>query len=180
MRILNLHGFLGAADNKNYKALCTFFAPEQIVSPNLDYLHTAPNLLLRQLADTASDPDFIFVGQSLGGLYADLLSRRMHRLCILTNPCFYPHTLPLITNEGMPAEYLSQYQALAPDSIYPLSVVLCGDADTLITGNFERCIKLSAHVTSVPGGHSSIENLADHLAEAFRFLKIRMEGEPHA
>ena len=69
MRILNLHGFLGAADNKNYKALCGLIDPEQIVSPKLDYLHTAPDDLLRQLAETAADPDFIFVGQSLGGLY---------------------------------------------------------------------------------------------------------------
>ena len=59
MRILNLHGFLGAADNKNYKALCGLIAPEQIVSPKLDYLHTAPDDLLRQLAETAADPDFI-------------------------------------------------------------------------------------------------------------------------
>ena len=180
MRILNLHGFLGAADNKNYKALCGLIAPEQIVSPKLDYLHTAPDDLLRQLTETAADPDFIFVGQSLGGLYADLLSRRMNRLCILTNPCYFPHTLSLIADEGMPSEYLARYRELAPSGINPLSVVLCGDADTLITGNLERSRTLSEHVTSVPGGHSSIENLADHLAEALRTLKTITEDEAHA
>ena len=168
MKILNLHGFLGAADNKNYKALCELTAPEQIISPKLDYLHTAPDKLLRQLAETAADPDFILVGQSLGGLYADLLSRRLHRVCILTNPCFYPHTLSLFSESGMPADLISQYEALSPSGINPLSVVLCGDADTLIAGNPERCRKLSAHVTLVPGGHSSIENLSVHLAAALR------------
>ena len=180
MRILNLHGFLGAADNKNYKALCGLIAPEQIVSPKLDYLHTEPEELLRQFAEAAADPDFIFVGQSLGGLFADLMSRRMKRPCILTNPCYFPHTLSLFPESGMRAELIAQYEALAPSGINPLSVVLCGDADTLITGNLERSRTLSAHVTSVPGGHSSIENLADHLAEALRTLNTITEADSHA
>ena len=80
----------------------------------------------------------------------------------------------------MPSEYLARYRELAPSGINPLSVVLCGDADTLITGNLERSRTLSEHVTSVPGGHSSIENLADHLAEALRTLKTITEDEAHA
>ena len=35
MKILNLHGFMGEADNKNYKALCEIFPSENIISPKI-------------------------------------------------------------------------------------------------------------------------------------------------
>ena len=37
MKILNLHGFLGAADNRNYKALCGIVPADTIVSPKMPY-----------------------------------------------------------------------------------------------------------------------------------------------
>ena len=37
MKILNLHGFMGEADNKNYKALCEIFPSYDIISPKIDY-----------------------------------------------------------------------------------------------------------------------------------------------
>ena len=166
MRILNLHGFLGAADNKNYKALCGLIPAEQIISPKLDYLHISPEEMLSRLAEIAADPDVLFIGQSLGGYYADLLSRRFSRACILTNPAFLPHTLNLLPDEGMPQVYIVQYEAMSAHSINPLSVVICGKDDTLIADNLATAKTLSAHVTSVPGGHSSIENLRQHLAAA--------------
>lgn len=36
MKILNLHGFMGEADNKNYKALCEIVPAESIISPQLN------------------------------------------------------------------------------------------------------------------------------------------------
>ena len=168
MRILNLHGFLGAADNKNYKALCGLMNADQIISPKLDYLHIAPEELLRQLAEIAAAPDMLCVGQSLGGYYADLLSRQFSRVCILTNPCYLPHQLNLISDEGMPADFIRQYEALSAHEINPLSVVICGKDDTLIENNLATAKTLSAHVTAVPGGHSSIENLPECLVAALR------------
>lgn len=38
MRILNLHGFMGEADNKNYKALCEIFPVNDIISPQIEYM----------------------------------------------------------------------------------------------------------------------------------------------
>ncbi len=46
MKILNLHGFMGEADNKNYKALCKIFPAEDIISPKIDYINTAPEELM--------------------------------------------------------------------------------------------------------------------------------------
>ena len=45
MKILNLHGFMGEADNKNYKALCGIFPSEDIISPKIDYKKTSPDKL---------------------------------------------------------------------------------------------------------------------------------------
>ena len=91
MKILNLHGFMGEADNKNYKALCGIFPAEDIISPKIDYINTAPEELLKIFSDMINADDFIFVGQSLGGWYADKLSRKFKCPCIITNPCNYPH-----------------------------------------------------------------------------------------
>ena len=82
MKILNLHGFMGEADNKNYKALCSIFPAENNISQKLNYKETSPEKLLEQLSEMVDSEDFIFVGQSLGGWYADKLSRKFDRPCI--------------------------------------------------------------------------------------------------
>ena len=88
MKILNLHGFMGEADNKNYKALCNIFSSEDIISPKIDYINTSPEELMKCFSDMVDTDDCIFVGQSLGGMYADKLSRKFKRPCRLTNPCY--------------------------------------------------------------------------------------------
>ncbi|MBQ5450402.1 MAG: hypothetical protein IIT57_10215, partial [Treponema sp.] len=70
MLILNIHGFLGEADNKNYKALCKMMPAKNIISPQLDYMGTSPEKILEKLSSMVSSQDFIFVGQSLGGWFA--------------------------------------------------------------------------------------------------------------
>lgn len=93
MKILNLHGFMGEADNKNYKALCDMISKENIISPHLHYKEKSPHEILDMLSGLVAPEDFVFVGQSLGGWFADKLSRKFNCPCILTNPCYYPHEL---------------------------------------------------------------------------------------
>lgn len=163
MKIMNLHGFMGEADNKNYKALCYIIPAENIISPKLFYKEQSPKEILDMLSVLIDSEDFIFVGQSLGGWYADKLSRKFSRHCILTNPCYYPHELELITNSGIPADYVEQYRELSEQDKNELAYTLCGDKDTLLPDNYDICMKLSRNVTIVHGGHSSIENLGEHL-----------------
>ena len=160
MKILNLHGFMGEADNKNYKALCGFVSPNDIISPQLQYKEQAPNEMLASLSALVDAPDnFIFIGQSLGGWYADQLSRKYHRPCILTNPCYYPHELGLIRESNIPLDYLKQYEEQSSHECNERATVLCSDADTVLTNNYERCRKLARLVIAVCGSHSTIDGL---------------------
>lgn len=165
MKILNLHGFMGEADNKNYKALCGIFPAEDIISPKLNYMETSPEKLLDQLSDIVDTDDFIFVGQSLGGWYADKLSRKIKRPCILTNPCNYPHKLELITFSGIPADFVEQYGKMSSFDENERAYTLCSDADTILPDNYADCVKLSRMVKRVHGSHSTIENIGEHISE---------------
>ena len=165
MKILNLHGFMGEADNKNYKALCGIIPPEDIISPQIKYKETSPSELLEQLSDMVNSDDFIFVGQSLGGWYADKLSRKFIRPCILTNPCYYPHELELITSSGIPAEFAEQYREMSVSTQNELAYTLCSDGDTVLPDNYSNCEKLSKQVVKVHGSHSTIENIGEHISE---------------
>ena len=172
MKILNLHGFMGEADNKNYKALCNIFSENDIISPKLNYKADAPEELLRQLSDMADTDDFLFVGQSLGGWYADKLSRKFRRPCILTNPCYYPHELELIAASGIPAEFLEQYRKMSVTDKNELAYTLCSDKDTILPDNYSSCAMLSEQVVRVHGSHSTIEGLGEHISELLTGLKI--------
>ena len=168
MKILNLHGFMGEADNKNYKALCGFMPAEDIISPKIDYMNTSPEKLLRQLADMVGSDDFIFVGQSLGGWYADKLSRKFRRPCVLTNPCNYPHELELIKTSGISAEFIEQYRQLSAHDENERAYTLCSDGDTILPDNYADCVKLFRTVKKVHGSHSTIENVGEHISELLK------------
>ena len=165
MKILNLHGFMGEADNKNYKSLCKFFPAEDIISPKIDYINTAPEELMKCFSDMVDTDDLIFVGQSLGGLYADKLSRKFKRPCILTNPCYYPHELEIITSSGIPSEFVEQYRKMSVSTQNERAYTLCSDKDTILPDNYQNCVKLSVTVKTVHGSHSTIENVEEHISE---------------
>ena len=143
MKILNLHGFMGEADNKNYKALCGIVQSEDIISPQIKYKETSPSELLEKLSAMVDSDDYIFVGQSLGGWYADKLSRKFKRPCILTNPCYYPHELELITSSCITAEYVEQYREMSVSTQNERAYTLCSEGDTILPDNYQNCKKLS-------------------------------------
>ena len=167
MKILNLHGFMGEADNKNYKALCGIIPPEDIISPQIKYKETSPYDLLEKLSDMVKSDDYIFVGQSLGGWYADKLSRRFGRPCILTNPCYFPHDLELIISSGIPTEYVEQYRDMSVSTKNDLAYTLCSDKDTILPDNCQNCETLSGKAVRVHGSHSTIENIGEHISAFF-------------
>lgn len=170
MKIINLHGFMGEADNKNYKVLCDIISKKKIISPKLHYKEQPPDNILSVLSDMVDSDDFVFVGQSLGGWYADKLSRKFNLPCILTNPCFYPHKLGIIIESGIPSEYTDRYDQLSVHIKNPKSYTLCSDTDKILPDNYVDCIRLSSMVVRVHGSHSTIEELSIHLKEAVDYF----------
>lgn len=170
MKIRNFHGFMGEADNKNYKALCEIVSVDQIISPQLQYKETSPQDILDRLSRLVDSDDFIFVGQSLGGWYADQLSRKFQRPCVLTNPCYAPHELDIIRDSGIPTEFLEQYREMLAHDKNEFAYTLCSDADTILPDNFERCVQLSHTVTRVHGSHSTIESLKEELVSLLKMI----------
>lgn len=168
MKILNLHGFLGKADNKNYNALAGLFPDREIISPKLDYIHSSPEDILEELGKIAEkESDIIFVGQSLGGWFADKLSRKFSAPCVLTNPCYRPHELGIISESGMPEKFLWQYRFLSEDSRNELAYALISENDDLLPGNISNAEKYTRSAKRVSGSHSTIDSLKECLADTF-------------
>lgn len=174
--LLNLHGFMDEADNKNYKALCEIFPSEDIILPKLNYKETSPEKLIEQLSDMVDTDEFIFVGQSLGGWYADKLSRKFGCPCILTNSCNYPHKLELITASGIPEDFVEQYRTMSAHDRNERAYTLCSDADTILPDNYKDCLKLSRFVKRVHGSHSTIENVGEHISEILTEIQYYSTG----
>lgn len=128
------------------------------------YKENSPQEILDMLSALVDSDNFIFVGQSLGGWFADKLSRKFGCPCILTNPCYYPYDLGIIRDSGIPAEFVKQYREMSVYNKNERAYTLCSDADTILPNNNENCLKLSQYVTSVHGSHSTIENVGEHLS----------------
>lgn len=164
-RIISLHGYLGKADNRNYQVLCSLFQKENIISPQIDYNSESPYEILCRisaLAD-AENGDVILVGQSLGGFYANLISRKKQLPCLLTNPCLMPHTCGVVRNSAMPEKFLAAYEEYASLAENPFAWILCSDKEEIIAGNPEICAAVTSHLQIVSGSHSKICDLSDAL-----------------
>ncbi len=164
-KIISLHGYLGKADNRNYQVLCSLFQKENVISPQIDYNSESPYEILcriNALAD-AEGNNVILVGQSLGGFHANLISRKKHLPCLLTNPCLLPHTCEVVRNSAMPEKFLAAYGEYASLAKNPDAWILCSDKDEIIAGNPDMCAAVTPHLRIVSGSHSKIQNLKDEL-----------------
>lgn len=129
---------------------------------------------MKKFSDMVDSDDMIFVGQSLGGWFADKLSRKFKCPCILTNPCNYPHKLELITNSGIAAEFLTLYREMSAYDENVRAYTLCSDGDAVLPDNYRDCVDLARTVKIVHESHSTIENVGDHISELLN--EIRNDG----
>jgi len=87
---------------------------------------------------------------------------------------FYPHALELISESGMPSEFLEQYRVLSSYDKNNRAYTLCSDADEILPDNYTDCVKLSYSVTGVCGGHSTIEDRDKHLSDMLTEIKMNV------
>lgn len=180
MKILNLHGFMGKADNRTYAALCELMPKENIVSPKLDYMHTPPDELFCRLSDIILVEGIdIIIGQSLGGFYALPLAMKHGIPCILTNPCLLPAETEVIVNSELNCDILDEYKDMSKLRYFGKAFILISDNDAIIPENFVICKDISPNIKRVNGTHSNIIGLKDELSELLKRLEDPKEREVH-
>lgn len=173
--ILNIHGFMGVADNKNFQALQGICQGEQLISPQLDYLQQPPGQILAALAaviQRTREP-VLLVGQSLGGWFANQLSLRFLLPCVLTNPCLNPNGCEIITHSAIPRSYLRDYRQESCPVRNPMAHILCSRQDEVLPHNLPLCRALTHQVRLVNGDHSGIENRTLELKAILDLWKAR-------
>ena len=87
----------------------------------------------------------------------------------------YPHELELISESGIPDEFVIQYYELSVNDKNELAYSFCSDGDTLIPNNFDNCKKLSYEAVMVHGSHSTIENITEHFSKLLAYNYIENE-----
>lgn len=173
MKVLNLHGFMGKADNRTYSALRKLLPKENLVSPHIDYMKEHPSNLLKRLGKIVSEEKVDFViGQSLGGFFAVRLAATYGLKCILTNPCLYPAETKVIVDSELDRDILYEYTQIPEPHSYKRTEVYISNNDTIIPDNYNRCRALFDHVMLVEGTHSKIEDLVGWLDVSFEFMTM--------
>lgn len=179
MRILNLHGFMGKADNRTYVALCELMPKEDIVSPSLDFMNEYPEKLFNKLTEIIRIENIdIVIGQSLGGFYALPLAIKCGIPCILTNPCFYPAEAGVIVDSELSREILNAYRENSGIRFFRKAFILISDNDTIIPNNYDMCKDISPNIKLVKGTHSNIIGLKDELSAIMSRLEKLKESIP--
>ena len=180
MKVLNLHGFMGKADNRTYSALCELMPKENIVSPKLEYMNDHPDELFAKLNRIIENEDIdIIIGQSLGAFYALPLAFVGGLPCILTNPCFFPAETEVIINSEISRDILEEYREKSRTHFFRKAYILLSDNDTIIPENYEMCKDITPHIKHVKGTHSNINNLKKELAEILDILNDPEERVVH-
>ncbi|MDE6426018.1 MAG: hypothetical protein K2K89_07760 [Ruminococcus sp.] len=89
MKILNIHGYKGSAENSACMTLKNI--GHEVISPQIDYDSKSPCGILRDLGKIFDEnkPDYI-VGTSLGGFFAMLIARNTDIPVVLVSPCLRP------------------------------------------------------------------------------------------
>ncbi|MDR0548766.1 MAG: hypothetical protein LBI10_05060 [Deltaproteobacteria bacterium] len=139
--IINIHGFTGHGANSKYDWLKANVPDQEIVAPDLDYVATPPEEILKTLSNlvgsaiaTPTVQELFVLGSSLGGFFARLLNIIYPLVpTILINPTLCPF-IPL---RGLIDDkaYLALFARLTfqDDANPPQGLhVIVGKADDLI------------------------------------------------
>lgn len=155
--VIFIHGFQSGAESSKWIHLQT--VPD--IDPHLvsvDYVHDSPSDVLEkiyQVDDRLNDA--IFIGHSLGGLFALYAGAAQRRQTILLNPSL----LPLNTLGDKLWRFRLQYQvlqdAVAKIQHHTASVTLVETGDTVV--DWKSQAKYLPNVIYIPGGDHRFQSL---------------------
>ena len=96
--IINLHGFNSAGNNNSASQLRSYFPDTKIISPtyavyNFEKGYAELSKIISKAIDSESPEKLIFIGSSTGGLFAEMLAKKINANVVLINPVTNPETL---------------------------------------------------------------------------------------
>ena len=155
MKLLNIHGYKGSAENSAYEALTAL--GHEIASPELDYDLLSPDETLEILLQRAEECGAeALVGSSLGGFYAAVLSVRLGLPAVLVNPCLMPFLhLPRLGYSGDVRPFIRLFGELADIDGAKISVIVGGSDEVIDTHDMTRRLLKNSRFEVVPNGKHS-------------------------
>lgn len=153
MKILNIHGYMGSAENSAFSALKATGA--EVISPQFDYDKENPDKLLEKLEDMISENSVeLITGTSLGGFFSLVLSVRTGLPVILINPCLMPfEIIPRYGYNGSLNEFIRIFGEFANADKDRMYAIIGGDDEIIDSHDFTA--KFIPNHEIVPDGKHS-------------------------
>lgn len=167
MKILNIHGYKGNAENSACVVLKNL--GHEVISPQIDYDAKNPYEILDDLRKIflENKPDYI-VGTSLGGFFSLLLSQEFktekyeshlkknlpcNTPAVLINPCLCPFiTLPELEYKGDIKIFMELFKKIS-DNFREIAVIIGGNDEVINYHSFTENLIKNCFV--VPDGKHS-------------------------
>ncbi|MDE5582949.1 MAG: hypothetical protein K2J08_04530 [Ruminococcus sp.] len=159
MKIMNIHGYKGSAENSAFNALKNL--GHEVVSPCIDYDSGNAYKIYEKIRKIFVDSNFdCVVGTSLGGFFALYLATNFYGVkYFLVNPCVMPFlTLPRLEFEENITEYIDLFHKFCnlEKSFYgTVSAVIGGDDEIIDYHDFTQKIIGKDNCIIVPDGKHS-------------------------
>ena len=168
MKVLNIHGYKGSAENSTCITLKNI--GHEVISPQIDYDAENPYEILNYLRKIflENKPDYI-VGTSLGGFFSLLLSREFrvekyeshikkylsHNIpIVLISPCLCPFiTLPELDYKGDIKIFMQLFEKISYDNYRYVFAVIGGQDEVINYHGFTENLIKNCYV--VPDGKHS-------------------------
>lgn len=153
MKILNIHGYKGSAENSACLALKEL--GHDVISPQIDYDAESPEKILDNLRKVfiENKPCYI-VGTSLGGFFALLLSIEYDIPTILVNPCLMPFvTLTELDYSGDINGFIKLFGNFSEINQNNVCAIIGGNDEVISYHDFTKQL-ISNHTVIPDGKHS--------------------------
>ncbi|MDE5772470.1 MAG: hypothetical protein K2I06_12730 [Ruminococcus sp.] len=155
MKILNIHGYMGSAENSACSVLKK--AGYDVISLQLDYDAVSPYNILDMLVRQISDNNIThIVGTSLGGFFGAVLSAELDVPVILVNPCLMPFVyLPRLGFKSDIMPYIEMFGKISDLKNKNISTIIGEQDEVIDSHDFTRNLLENSRFRSVPDGKHS-------------------------
>lgn len=171
-QVVYIHGFNSSVNSDTLKMLQQPF-PSAI---GLTYDHNEPQTSLKDMViklEKFHDSDLIIVGSSLGGWYAEQLTKYIVGKYILYNPAINPEVS--LSKYGVSQEVLYKYKSLQTTLCASnRTVILCSDDDVIDPK--DSLVKYKGYAEIVPstGGHRMTSDNMDLIVDLIEYYKNQL------